>query len=84
MTLLLYMQGAGVIFGLLAAVAWFKSAAEQAWPDKKPNGWFDRLLDRISSSPIKWNAIAALLTAIAAIFQALAFLITMPKNPPLF
>jgi hypothetical protein len=71
-------QGSAVIFALLAGWAWAKSAALSLnWPQ---SGWLDRQLNAISTNPIVWNAIAAFLSAGAAIFQGVAFLLVFPRG----
>ena len=70
-------QALAVLFALLAAGAWVKSAADQAG-FKPGSGRIDNLLNRISTKPSVWNAIAAGLSAVAAICQAIAYLLIYP------
>ncbi len=73
-------QSFAVIFAMLAAWAWAKSAMLQLnWP-RNPN-WLDDQLNRITTNPVVWNAIAAFLSALAAICQAVAYLVTYPLQP---
>jgi hypothetical protein len=67
-----------VIFALLSAWAWAKSAMLQIRPDHK-SGWIDSWLNHISHQSCVWNAIAAFLAAFAAITAAIGYLITMPR-----
>lgn len=67
-------QYLSAVFAGLAAWAWMKSAFLQVPRLQKSPGWLDKLLNRISTEPAIWNAIAAGLTAVAAVFQMLAFL----------
>jgi hypothetical protein len=78
MTVPLFLQSLAVVFGLLAAWAWVKSATLQMHPGRQA-GWLDSLLNRISRQSPVWNAIAAFLAAFAAIVQAIVYLITMPR-----
>jgi hypothetical protein len=71
-------QSIVVIFALLSAWAWAKSAMLQIRPDHK-SGWIDSHLNRISRQSSVWNAIAAFLAAFAAITAAMGYLITMPR-----
>jgi hypothetical protein len=66
------LQGLGAIAALLAAGAWLKSAMLQL--RRGPSGFPDRWMDRISSNAGVWNGIAAVLSAVTAVIQALAFL----------
>ena len=49
----------------------------QLRPDKRPSGWIDRQMNRISDRSEIWNAIAAFLSAFAAITAGLLFLSMM-------
>jgi hypothetical protein len=77
MTFELFMQSVAVIFALLAGWAWIKSAMRQLHPDKPPTGWTDKKLDTISRRPEIWNAIAAFLSAGAAIAAAVAYMLSI-------
>jgi hypothetical protein len=74
-------QGLAVIFALLAGWAWFKSAMLNL-PVKRERYWLDDLLNRISTSPSIWNAIAAGLSAAAAVCQGFAYLLAFPIHNP--
>jgi len=76
-TAVLLIQTMIVTFALLSGWAWIKSAMLQLRPGKRPSGWIDRQLNRISEKPEIWNAIAAFLSASAAITAGLLFLILM-------
>ena len=76
-TAILLVQTMIVVFALLSGWAWIKSAMLQLRPDKRPSGWIDRQLNRISERPEIWNAIAAFLSASTAITAGLLFLMLM-------
>lgn len=71
-------QCVAALLALFAGVAWMKSAFAQWRPDQKPSGWMDRQMNRISTSPVIWNVVAAALSALAAVAQAIALLVTLP------
>jgi hypothetical protein len=79
MTVTDFAQAMAVVFALLAAWAWAKSAMLQLGKDRK-SGWMDDLLNRISKEPAVWNAIAAFLAAVAAVAQGIAYLMAMPRR----
>jgi len=74
-----FAQAMAVVFALLAAWAWAKSAMLQLHPERN-SGWMDDLLNRISREPSVWNAIAAFLAAFAAVAQGIAYLIAMTRG----
>jgi hypothetical protein len=71
------LQALIVASALLSGWAWMKSAMLQLRPNKKPSGWIDRQMNRISEKAEIWNAIAAFLSALAAITAGLLFLTMM-------
>jgi hypothetical protein len=79
MTATEFAQAMAVVFALLAAWAWAKSAVLQLNKDRKA-GWVDDLLNRISKEPAIWNAIAAFLAAVAAVAQGTAYLMAMTRR----
>ena len=78
-----FAQSLAVIFALLAAWAWMKSAFLQVkrFRNHHTKNWLDDLLNRISTNPAMWNAIAAGLSAAAAISQGITFLLANPLRP---
>jgi hypothetical protein len=76
-TAILLIQTMIVVFALLSGWAWIKSAMLQLRPDKRPSGWIDRQMNRISEKSEIWNAIAAFLSAFAAITAGVLFLTMM-------
>ena len=77
LSLLQIIQSLAIIFGLCSAWAWAKSALDQLGP-RRPTGWVDHQLNRISQNPVIWNAIAESLAAGTAVLQATVHLMTMP------
>jgi hypothetical protein len=65
------------IFSLFAAWAWLKSAI-LAGKWRTRTNIIDRLLNRISTEPTVWNAIAAGLAACAAVCQGLLYVFFHP------
>jgi len=61
-----------VLFSLLAAWAWAKSAILSKKIQSAPY-FLDDWMNKISTDPSTWNAIAAFLAAAAAICQALNY-----------
>jgi hypothetical protein len=76
-TPILLIQTIIVVFAMLSGWAWIKSATLQLRPDKRPSGWIDRQMNRISEKAEIWNAIAAFLSAFAAVTAGLLFLTAM-------
>ena len=68
-------QGVVAIIAMLAGGAWLKSAFLQLGIKPRQRSRMDETLNRISTSPVVWNAIAAGLSAAAAIAQSIAYLL---------
>jgi predicted permease len=71
----LYAQGITALIAVLAAWAWMKSAFLQLGRKPANKNWLDDNLNRISTNPAVWNAIAAGLAALAAVAQAIAYIV---------
>jgi hypothetical protein len=73
-----YLAASCAIFALLAAWAWMKSA----FLSKGKTGTFfpDDWMNKISTEPTTWNAIAAVLAAAAAVCQAIIYLFVYPAR----
>jgi hypothetical protein len=69
----IYAQGITALVAVLAAWAWMKSAFLQLEHKPANKNLIDDALNRISTNPAVWNAIAAGLAALAAVAQALAY-----------
>ena len=76
-TAILLLQTMIVVFAMLSGWAWIKSAMLQLRPGRGPTGWIDRQMNRISEKAEIWNAIAAFLSAFAAITAGVLFLTMM-------
>ena len=72
-------QAGAAMFAILAAWAWLKSAF-LSLGRTQATSWIDGLLNRISTHPNMWNAIAAGLAAVASVLQAVAYLFTYPPH----
>jgi hypothetical protein len=71
-------QGVVAIIAMLAGGAWVKSAFLQLGIKPRQRSRMDEMLNRISTNPAVWNAIAAGLSAAAAIAQGVAYLLEVP------
>jgi hypothetical protein len=71
------LEGLCGIFSLFAAWAWIKSALLSGKWGLRSN-FIDKWLNKISTDPVVWNAIAAGFAACAAICQGILYLLIRP------
>jgi hypothetical protein len=71
-------QGVVAIIAMLAGAAWVKSAFLQLGVKPRQRSRMDETLNRISTNPAVWNAIAAGLSAAAAAAQGIAYILEAP------
>jgi hypothetical protein len=74
-------QGIVAIFAMLAGAAWLKSALLQLGYKPRQENRIDEMLNSISTNPAIWNAIAAGLSAAAAIAQGIAYMLEVGPVP---
>lgn len=70
-------QAIAALLALLSGLAWLKSALVHAWPNRRLSK-LDKLVSKTMDLSGGWNAIAALLAALAAGAQFVTYLLTYP------